>query len=157
MASHSIPSIPRSFLTMPVVPSLARVGRFLSSIFAPAAAIFGFSCILTFIFVLEQSHPGPGALQRIGWQSWDSISESRTGVPSAYPGQPSDQTTGSETNDIDLSDQPEGTDWWNVTTPDDSMPFDPASLPLDVWDPLMPHDTGCMSFISMFVFRPMTA
>lgn len=141
---------------MPVVPSLARVGRFLSSIFAPAAAIFGFSCILTFIFVLEQSHPGPGALQRIGWQSWDSISDTRTGISSSYPGQSSGQTTGSETSDIELSDQPEGTDWWNVTAPDSTVPFDPASLPLDVWDPLMPHDTGCTSLNSTLLCMMMT-
>ena len=36
---------------------------------------------------------------------------------------------------------PEGVDWWNVTTPTDQT-ADSASLPLDTWAPLLPHDTG---------------
>lgn len=36
----------------------------------------------------------------------------------------------------------EGVDWWNVTTPT-GQTVDSASLPLDVWAPLLPHDTGC--------------
>lgn len=39
--------------------------------------------------------------------------------------------------------------WWNVTDPD-ANPVDSASLPLDVWSPLLPHDTGCM--LSSFFF-----
>lgn len=133
---------------MPVAPSIARVGRFLRSIFAPATAIFGFSCLLTFIFVLYQPHPGPGALQRLGWQSWDIVSsESSTGVGSTHSSPPPDDGTESDAVDIGLpspGDIPEGTDWWDVSPPDSATSFDPASLPLDVWDPLMPHDTGCM-------------
>ncbi|KAJ3540453.1 hypothetical protein NM688_g6225 [Phlebia brevispora] len=114
---------------MPVAPTIARCGRFLSSIFAPASAIFG-----------------PGALQRIGWQSWDVVSStSSTGLASTHSRPPPDYGTPSESVDIDLpssEDLPEGTDWWNVTSPEDAMPFDPSSLPLDIWDPLMPHDTG---------------
>lgn len=40
------------------------------------------------------------------------------------------------------SGSPEGVDWWNVTTPEYNT-ADTASLPLDVWAPLLPHDTGC--------------
>jgi len=36
---------------------------------------------------------------------------------------------------------PEGVDWWNVTTPEDNT-VDAASLPLDTYAPLLPHDTG---------------
>ena len=117
--------------------SFARFGRFLRSIFAPTAAIFGFSCLLTFIFILYQPHPGPGALQRLGWQSWDVIQEVPTAGAAASSGQTSE--------DVEVpSGQPHETvDWWNVTSPEDTVAYDPASLPLDVWDPLMAHDTGC--------------
>lgn len=132
---------------MPVAPSIARVGRFLRSIFAPATAIFGFSCLLTFIFVLYQPHPGPGALQRLGWQSWDIVSsQSSTGVSSTHSRPPPDHGTDTAISDVDRPSGeylPDGADWWNVTEPEAAL-FDPASLPLDVWDPLMPHDTGCM-------------
>ncbi|KAJ3496764.1 hypothetical protein NLJ89_g10439 [Agrocybe chaxingu] len=33
-----------------------------------------------------------------------------------------------------------GVDWWNVTQPENKV--DASSLPLDVWSPLLPHDTG---------------
>lgn len=120
------------------VPTLARLSRFIGSIFAPATAIFGFSCLLTFIFVLYQPHPGPGAIQRLGWQSWDSVSDTVAGSLS----QPTTGGHGSE--DIELPSSganDESVDWWNTTAPEET--YDYASLPLDVWDPLMPHDTGC--------------
>ncbi|THG93934.1 hypothetical protein EW026_g7427 [Hermanssonia centrifuga] len=122
--------------------TLARLGRFLRSIFAPATAIISFSCILTFIFVLYQPHAGPGALQRLGWQSWDSISDIGPGVGSTGSQAPQDET---EVGDIEVpssGDFPEGVDWWNVAAPDNGVSVDPTSLPLDIWDPLMPHDTG---------------
>lgn len=31
-------------------------------------------------------------------------------------------------------------DWWNVTQKEQKIDF--ASLPLDFWAPLLPHDTG---------------
>lgn len=140
---------------MPVAPSLARVGRFLSSIFAPAAAIFGFSCLLTFLFVLDQPHPGPGELQQLGWQSWSLVSsESSTGVSSTHSGStPEGGLEGAEEEDVAIDvpspgSYPEGTDWWDTSPPDSGTPFDYASLPLDVWDPLMPHDTGCTFHLS---------
>lgn len=117
--------------------SFARLGRFLRSIFAPTIAIFGFSCLLTFIFVLYQPHPGPGALQRLGWQSWDIVSDT---ARLASPGTTSEDLEGSVSEP-----SYEGVDWWNVTYPESESTYDPTSLPLDVWDPLMPHDTGCES------------
>ncbi|KAI0342973.1 Metallo-dependent phosphatase [Trametopsis cervina] len=117
------------------VPTLARVSRFISAIFAPATTIFCFSCLLTFIYVLNQPHPGPGAIQRLGWQSWEKISDGAAGTLSA-PGSGASE-------DLEVpgsSGDDKGVDWWNTTAPEDSYDF--ASLPLDVWDPLMPHDTG---------------
>jgi hypothetical protein len=37
---------------------------------------------------------------------------------------------------------PQGVDWWNVTIAEDNT-IDAASLPLDTYAPLLPHDTGC--------------
>ncbi|KAH9942026.1 Metallo-dependent phosphatase [Amylocystis lapponica] len=115
--------------------SLFRFARFIRSIFAPAAAIIGFSCLLTFIFVLYQPTPGPGNLQRLGWQSWDIISDT------VASGDSSDVSTGGDLSTPVGGEQNEPVDWWNVSA---SQPqtVDSASLPLDVWDPLLPHDTG---------------
>lgn len=92
---------------------------------APITACIGFSCLLTFIFILYQPTPGPGIVQKLGWQSWDLISMADT--------QMEESTSPSV---------PEGVDWWNVTTPEDNT-VDAASLPLDMYAPLLPHDTGC--------------
>ena len=115
--------------------TIGRFIRFIRSIFVPATAIIGFSCLLTFFFVLYQPTRGPGEVQRLGWQSWDVVSPSpaSTPVPSPIPGDPN--------TDVD---------WWNVTDPDAS-PVDSSSLPLDVWSPLLPQDTGRM-FYCFFVF-----
>lgn len=130
--------------------SFARLGRFLRSIFAPTAAIFGFSCLLTFIFVLYQPHPGPGALQRLGWQSWDPIQEVPRPGSATSSGQTSEELEvpggGESHSDV-------GVDWWNVTSPEDAASYDPVSLPLDVWDPLMPHDTGCKSLLFPYKYK----
>ena len=132
---------------MPVAPTLGRIGRFLHSIFAPATAIFGFSCLLTFIFVLYQPHPGPGAIQQVGWQSWEIVSsESSTGVGLTHTKPPPEYDTEDDATDVNVppsGDIPSDTDWWDISTPESATPFDPVSLPLDVWDPLMQHDTGC--------------
>jgi hypothetical protein len=116
--------------------------RFLRSIFVPTTTVIGFSSFLIFFFVLYQPNRGPGDLQRLGWQSWDTVSslptlDFPTGVDSANHGaeKPSSPTSGDHDADVD---------WWNVTTPNTSNPVDSASLPLDVWAPLLPHDTGCM-------------
>lgn len=114
----------------------SRFLRFLRSIFIPTTTIVGFSCLLTFFFVLYQPTRGPGDLQRLGWQAWDTISAS---APYAGVGS-TDAETGSATPAGDTS-PPEGVDWWNVTKPAGGS-ADSASLPLDVWNPLLPHDTG---------------
>ncbi|KAI0028898.1 Metallo-dependent phosphatase [Vararia minispora EC-137] len=97
----------------------ARLFRFIRSIFVPAGLVFSFSILLTFFFILYKPGIGPGDLQRVGWQAWDAVSS----VPLS-----SGMGGGS------------GVDWWNVTTSQDAA--DSASLPLDVWAPLLQHDTG---------------
>jgi hypothetical protein len=120
-----------------------RFVRFMRSICAPFTAVVGFSCLLTFIFILYQPTPGPGAHQRLGWQSWDLITTTKdtSQVPTneqAVPPKVSDPTL-------------EGVDWWNVTNSDDQK-VDSASLPLDVWAPLLPHDTGRALFVIYAVY-----
>ncbi|KAJ7588171.1 Metallo-dependent phosphatase-like protein [Mycena floridula] len=104
--------------------------RFLRSIFAPLSAIIGFSCLLTFLFILYQPTPGPGSIQRLGWQSWDVITMQDTPATS----QPQVHTGESQNQPPDST-----VDWWNVST---TAPVDTISLPLDEWGPLLPHDTG---------------
>jgi hypothetical protein len=124
-----------------MVMALGRFMRFMRSAFVPAATVIGFSSFLTFFFVLYQPTRGPGDLQRLGWQSWDIVSppptpDFPTGVDSAdhEAENPSPPTSGDHGADVD---------WWNITT-NTTSPIDTASLPLDVWAPLLPHDTGCM-------------
>ncbi|KAF9815990.1 hypothetical protein IEO21_04240 [Rhodonia placenta] len=117
--------------------SLFRFGRFLRSIFSPAATFIGFSCLLTFYFLLYQPNAGPGAKQRVGWQAWEAVGE--TSVSGSNVNGSVDASTGAGT--VGTPSQAEGTDWWNVTS-QDTQNVDSASLPLDVWDPLLPHDTG---------------
>ena len=120
--------------------ALGRFIRFIQSIFVPTTTIIGLSCLLTFFFVLYQPTRGPGDIQRLGWQSWDVISPLSSGDPSSDVNNvdhetwdPPPPTSGDHDADVD---------WWNVTTSPTSGPFDSASLPLDVWAPLLPHDTG---------------
>jgi hypothetical protein len=73
---------------------------------------------------------GPDHIQRVGWQSWSLVSTD--GIP--LPG------NGSEVPHV-----PAGLEWWNVTqTPSAS---DSANLPLDQWNPLLPHDTGSECYV----------
>ncbi|THH19807.1 hypothetical protein EW146_g1433 [Bondarzewia mesenterica] len=116
----------------------SRFLRFLRSIFIPTTTIVAFSCLLTFFFVLYQPTRGPGDIQRLGWQSWDVIS-----LSDPYVGAGSvDDETGSQGSATPVQDAPlpEGVDWWNTTYSGGTV--DSASLPLDVWNPLLPHDTG---------------
>ena len=105
---------------------MALCGRFFRAVrtlVTPLAAISAFAFLLTFIFILYQPTPGPGALQRLGWQSWDAV----TTVDYFDKGGQAPQ------------DQPaSSTEWWNVTTPAE----DGSSYPTDAWVPLWPHDTG---------------
>lgn len=100
------------------------------------AAVVGFSCLLTFILILYQPSHGPGVSQRLGWQSWDVITMDNSQKPAIS------STTTAPTH---LED---GTDWWNVSSPIEKVDY--ASLPLDTWAPLLPHDTGCTCCIQSF-------
>src|SRR5215471_8611365 len=103
--------------------SCYRFYRFLQSIFVPIASIIGFSCLLTFIFVLYQPTPGPGSIQKLGWQSWDTISLNDADFAQVPAGHEAETDNGSDGGEV------EGVDWWNVTGSDGGK-VDPASLPL---------------------------
>ena len=120
--------------------TLRRFIRSIRSVFVPATAIIGFSCLLTFFFVLYQPTRGPGEIQRLGWQAWDVVSPSS---PSNLPGSANTTNVDQEIDNPTTGDQDAGVDWWNVTDPN-ANPADSSSLPLDVWSPMLPHDTGCM-------------
>ncbi|THH09733.1 hypothetical protein EW145_g1812 [Phellinidium pouzarii] len=114
-----------------------RFLRFLRSILAPASSIVAFGLLLTWMFILYQPNEGPGELQRLGWQAWESVSLT---VPSTDSGAEESAT--------------EGVDWWNVTS-EDKQP-DASSLPLDVWSPLLPHVTGLTEITIMKCIFPPT-
>jgi hypothetical protein len=111
----------------------ARLFRTLRSVIVPTSAIIGFSCLLTFFLVLYQPTRGPEAVQRLGWQAWAVVSP-LVGDQAPISG-----------GGLPTSPIPEGADWWNVTTAEPVV--DTANLPLDVWAPLLPHDTGCAYMI----------
>ncbi|KAJ7115908.1 Metallo-dependent phosphatase-like protein [Mycena epipterygia] len=113
--------------------AFARLGRWLRNVSVPVSTFISFSCMLIFIFILYQPTPGPGIIQRLGWQSWDVLSGATTTNST-------DGVTAGSPQPVDTAEQmPDGVDWWNVTTEEQ---VDSASLPLDVWAPLLPHDTG---------------
>ncbi|KAK1221102.1 Phosphatase dcr2 [Marasmius sp. AFHP31] len=127
--------------------SCYRFLRSIRSTCAPFTAIVGFSCLLTFIFILYQPSPGPGLIQRLGWQAWDTITP-----PGAITSSPSNNHT--DTTIGTGQDIPEGVDWWTSSTSDtDKIDF--ASLPLDQWAPLLPHDTGLSEIaVTHCMFNP---
>ncbi|TFK39994.1 Metallo-dependent phosphatase-like protein [Crucibulum laeve] len=129
--------------------SCFRFLRALRSMCAPITAIIGFSFLLTWIFILYQPTPGPGIAQRLGWQSWDIVSmPNNTDINNNVASKPTNQSSDSST--------PEGVDWWNVTNTEDAV--DVSSLPLDVWAPLLPHDTGLSEIaVTRCVVNPETA
>jgi hypothetical protein len=106
-----------------------RFFRFLSATCARIFVIIGFSCLLTFVFILYKPTPGPGMIQRLGWQSWEVINMGNDPTPQGH-----------NASAVGSGNHLEEVDWWNVTTPEQTI--DSASLPLDVWAPLLPHDTG---------------
>jgi hypothetical protein len=123
--------------------AFGRFIRSIHSIFVPTTAIVGFSLLLTFFYVLYQPTRGPGDVQRLGWQSWDIVSPLPAADLSSIVNETGNRpppTSGDHDTDVD---------WWNVTAPGSTSPVDSASLPLDVWAPLLPHDTGCMTSISL--------
>lgn len=123
--------------------AFGRFIRSIYSIFVPTTAIVGFSLLLTFFYILYQPTRGPGDVQRLGWQSWDIVSP----LPAADL--PSNVNETENQPPPPPWDHDTDVDWWNVTAPGSTSPVDSASLPLDVWAPLLPHDTGCMAFISL--------
>ncbi|KXN86602.1 putative inactive purple acid phosphatase 29 [Leucoagaricus sp. SymC.cos] len=115
--------------------SFLRLFRAVRSVCLPVTTVVGFCFLLTWIFILYQPTPGPGLIQRMGWQAWESVDE--TVSPSKGPSNtiPSEgSSTGSD------GGNPDDVDWWNVTKTDDTIDY--AGLPLDVWNPLLPHNTG---------------
>ena len=105
----------------------------------PLTTFVAFSLLLAWIFVLYQPNYGPGKKQKIAWQSWESVSIKAPARPSVS--KPSDANHGAGG-----AAAKGGVDWWNVTRPDEKIDY--ASLPLDVWSPLLPHDTGCEYFVA---------
>jgi hypothetical protein len=115
--------------------STHRLSKVARTTCAPFTAVLAFSTLLTVVFVLYQPTRGPGDLQKLGWQSWATVSSK----PITNGGVTTGGTT-AQGNDTGSTNIPEGTDWWNVEAPEPEI--ESSSLPLDVWDPLMPHDTG---------------
>ena len=116
--------------------SAHRLSKVTRTTCAPFTAVLAFSVLLTVVFVLYQPTRGPGVLQKLGWQSWATVSPD--------PVTDDNITTNNATkpeDDTGSNGIPEGTDWWNVETPEPEI--ESSSLPLDVWDPLRPYDTGC--------------
>ncbi|KAJ7180636.1 Metallo-dependent phosphatase-like protein [Mycena filopes] len=115
-------------------PVFARFGRWMRNVSLPVSTFLAFCSMLLFMFILYQPTPGPGIIQRLGWQSWDIISVHQEGLSTT------NTTEGVAIGSPPSEQLPQGVDWWNVTTTQEAV--DMASLPLDVWAPLLPHDTG---------------
>ncbi|KAJ7760525.1 Metallo-dependent phosphatase-like protein [Mycena metata] len=121
-------------------PVFARLGRWLRNVSVPVSTFISFCSMLLFMFILYQPTPGPGIIQRLGWQSWDTISVHQEDLSTT-------NTSGGAVVGSPPAEQiPQNVDWWNVTTAQETV--DMASLPLDVWSPLLPHDTGRASVIT---------
>jgi hypothetical protein len=105
--------------------------------------------MLTFMFYLYKPNYGlygAGLAQRMGWQSWTVVTMYNVNGSSTKVDAAAGSAGGGVHNVTSHNSQTgEGVEWWNVT--DSSRPpFDAASLPLDEWTPLLPHDTGCELF-----------
>ncbi len=114
--------------------NVLRFVRIIHSIFIPTAAIFSITTLLTWTFILYHPNSGPGNIQRLGWQAWDAVTTSTSTTDGGVKGSESSSPPGVPAGD--------SVDWWNVTS-EQKQP-DPSTLPLDVWSPLLPHDTGRM-------------
>jgi len=119
--------------------SFSRVGRSMRGVLLPTAAVIGFSCLLTYFFVLYQPTVGPGITQRLGWQAWDSVA-----TVDYFDKEPSTPTVSGDPEEAQpIPGNDDETDWWSITS---NQPWDTTddieSYPLDVWAPLLPHDTG---------------
>jgi hypothetical protein len=119
--------------------SFSRIGRSMRGMLLPVAAVIGFSCLLTYFFVLYQPTVGPGIAQRLGWQAWDAVA-----AVDYFDKEPSTPPTGDPEDGQPIPGNDDETDWWEITP---NQPWDATddieSYPLDVWAPLLPHETGC--------------
>lgn len=115
--------------------------RGIRSVCLPITTVVGFTLLLTWFFVLYQPNYGPGKKQRISWQSWESVSVDAVSGPSR-PAINKPSTNDTRPEPVGPGDSLD-VDWWNVTQPEDKLDY--SSLPLDVWSPLLPHNTGCKS------------
>lgn len=116
-------------------PSIFRFFRYLRSFLLPIAAVGALVFLLSAFLVLYQPLQGPEHVQRVGWQSWSIISLYDNSMNHTGQG------SGSVTEPQHGSD----VDWWNVTQHPDAK-LDGNNFPLDVWNPLLLHDTGCTCY-----------
>jgi len=65
----------------------------------------------------------------VGWQEWDLVA-----LSNGAPQRPETTSPGKAPPQTDV-------DWWDVED-DETNSQSSTSLPLDQWNPLLPHDTG---------------
>ncbi|KAH7093919.1 Metallo-dependent phosphatase [Auriculariales sp. MPI-PUGE-AT-0066] len=104
---------------------------------APFTTVILFAILLAYFFVLYQPGRGPGSIQGIGRQAYEVVFQ---GAASQLP----------DTDEFGLpltaQPKPAGTqpatpsNWWEVPTPTDAI--EEASLPMDMWKPLLPQSAG---------------
>ncbi|KAF5362132.1 hypothetical protein D9756_002488 [Leucocoprinus leucothites] len=115
--------------------------RGVRSVCLPVTTVVGFCFLLTWVFILYQPTPGPGIIQRMGWQAWESVDSTATA-----PSKGNTDTVSNEgSNTGGNGDVPNDVDWWNVTTKQDNIDY--GSFPLDTWNPLLPHNTGLSEIV----------
>lgn len=68
-------------------------------------------------------------VQKVGWQEWDLVA-----LKNGAPQRP-------ETTSPSKAPPKTDVDWWEVED-DETTSQSSTSLPLDQWNPLLPHDTG---------------
>ena len=103
--------------------SAHRPAKVVRTIGAPFTAVLAFS-VLTIIFVLYQPTRGPGDLQKLGWQSWATVSSK----PATDSNVAIENTT-TQSNNAGPENVSPGTDWWDVETPEPEI--ESSGLPLD--------------------------
>lgn len=97
-------------------------------------------CVLLTTLDLLGNPVNPARNQHLGWQSWDVVRYHKAKASQEVI--PSGSLTGSLPEDDTSTDETEYTD-----------SFAP-SLPLDNWDPLLPHATGISEITVMPCFFP---
>lgn len=121
-----------------------RFFRGVRSICVQLTTFIAFSLLLTWVFILYKPSSGPGLKQRISWQAWEVASLKQASSPPSRP--VVDNTKPNPATDVE--GPAHDVDWWNVTQADKEIDY--ASLPLDVWSPLLPHNTGCEWFLILY-------